>query len=78
MNLSAKYKQIHRHGEQTYGCQGGGKSREGIVWEFGISRCKLLYIEWINSKVLLYNTGNYIQYLVINHNRKEYEKKEKE
>ena len=43
-------------------------------WEFGISRCKLLYIEWINNKVLLYSTGNYIQYLVINHNGKEYKK----
>ena len=26
---------------------GGGKG-----WEFGISRCKLLYIEWINNKAL--------------------------
>ena len=31
-------------------------------WEFGISRCKLVYIEWINSKVILY-----IQYPAINH-----------
>ena len=43
-------------------------------WEFGISRCKLLYIEWINNKVLLYSMGNYSQYPVINHNGKEYEK----
>ena len=43
-------------------------------WEFGISRCKLLYIEWINNKILLYSTGSYIQYPVINHNGKEYEK----
>ena len=41
-------------------------------WEFGISRCKLLYIGWINNKVLLYSTGNYIQYPVINHMGKEY------
>lgn len=34
-------------------------------WEFGISTCKLLYIEWVNSKVLLYGTGNYIQYSMI-------------
>ena len=39
----------------------------GIEWEFGVSRCKLLYIEWINNKVLLYSTGNYVQYPVINH-----------
>ena len=43
-------------------------------WEFGISRCKLLYIEWMDNKVLLYSKGNYIQYPVINHNGKEYEK----
>ena len=43
-------------------------------WEFGISRGKLLYREWINNKVLLYSTGNYSQYPVIKHNGKEYEK----
>ena len=42
-----------------------------MEWEFGISRCKLVYIEWINSKVRLYSTENYIQYLVINHNEKD-------
>ena len=41
--------------------QGGG----GKDWECGISRCKLLYIGWINNKVLLYSTGDYIQYPVI-------------
>ena len=44
----------------------------GKDWEFGISRHKPLQIGWINNKVLLYSTGNYIQYLVINHNGKEY------
>ena len=43
-------------------------------WESGVSRCKLLYRKWINDKVLPYSTGDYIQYLVINHNGKEYEK----
>ena len=38
------------------------------VW---ISRCKLLYTEWINNQVLLYGTGNHTQYPVINHNRKQ-------
>ena len=52
----------------------GGVAWGGMDWEFGISRCKLLYIEWINNKVLLYSTGNYTQYPVINHNGKEYEK----
>ena len=38
--------------------------------EFGISRYTLLY-EKIN-KLLLYSTGNYIQYLVISYNGKTY------
>ena len=51
--------------------KGGGG---GMEWEFGISRCKLLYVGWINNKVLLHIAGNYIQYPVINDNGKEYEK----
>ena len=35
-----------------------------MEWEVGVSTCKLLYIEWINDKVLVYNTGNYMQYPV--------------
>ena len=31
---------------------------------------KLLYTEWISNKALLPSTGNYIQYIVINHNGK--------
>ena len=46
----------------------------GMAWECGVSRCKLVHIGWINNKVLLYSTGNYIQSPVINHNEKEYEK----
>ena len=41
-------------------------------WEFGISRYTLVYIEWINNKVLQYSIGNYIHYPVINHNGKEH------
>ena len=37
-----------------------------------VSRCKLLHTEWVNHKILLYNTGNYIEYPVINQTRKEY------
>ena len=71
MNLSMRQKQNHRLGKQTYGYQGGGGW--GVMgWQFGISKCKLLYREWINNKVLLYSTGNYIQYPMINNNGKEY------
>ena len=41
-------------------------------WKFGIIRCKLLYREWINNKVLPYSTVNCIQYPLINHNGKEH------
>jgi len=47
---------------------GGGKDRA-----FGDSRCKV-YMEQIRNKILLYSTGKYIQYLVVNQNAKECEK----
>ena len=72
MNLSRKQKQNQGHREQTGG-QGGGDGG-GMEWEAEISRCKLLYTEWINNKVLLYSTGNYIQYHMINHNRNIFKK----
>ena len=56
--------------------KGKGRSGGEMDWEFGVSRCKLLQIECINNKILLCGTGNYIQYPVINHNGKEYLKKE--
>ena len=43
-----------------------------MEWEVGVSRCKLLCIEWVNNKALLYSAENYIQYPTINHNGKEY------
>ena len=43
-------------------------------WEYGNSRCKLLYIEWIKNKVLPFSTGNYVHYLMLNYNGKEQEK----
>ena len=72
MNISMKQKQIHK--ENRLVVTKGESGRGGKDWEFGISRCKLLYIGWINNKVLLYSTGNCIQYPVVNHNGKEYEK----
>ena len=44
--------------------EGEGSGMDG---EFGVSRCKLLHLEKINNKVLLYSTGNYIQSLGIDH-----------
>ena len=44
-----------------------------MEWEGGISRCKLSYTGWRNNKDLLYSTGSYTQYPVINQNGKEHE-----
>ena len=68
MNIAMKQNQIHRYREQTCVCQGGG--RGGKDYELGISRCRQLYIGGVTNKDLLHNTGNYIQYPVINHNGK--------
>ena len=57
------------HRKQTNGYQRekwGGKTLGGIT------RYALLYIQEINNKDLLYSTGNYIRYLVINYKEKEY------
>ena len=57
MSLSVKQKQTHR---LTMAAKRDVGERGGVDWEFGISRYKLLHIEWINNKVPLYSTGNYI------------------
>ena len=59
MNLFTKKKQTHEHEEQTCGCQ-WVRGGSGMNWESGVSRCKLLYLEWISNEMLLYSTGNYI------------------
>ena len=59
-NLSTKQKQTHRHREQSCGCQGEG-GRSGTDGEFGVGRCT--HFEWISNEILLYSTGNYIQFL---------------
>ena len=35
----------------------------GIDRDLGVSRCKLLHLEWISNEVLLYSTGNCVQTL---------------
>jgi len=51
MNISMKQTDIDNRFVTAKGGEGGKD------WEFGISRCKLLYIEWIKNRVLLYSTG---------------------
>ena len=59
MNLSTEKKQTHGLGEQSCGCQ-RGEEGSGMAWEFGVSKGKLLHLEWISNEILLYSTGNYI------------------
>ena len=51
------------------------KGGSGMDWELGVSRCKLFHLEWINNKVLLYSTGNYIQPLQRDHDGRKCKKK---
>ena len=58
--------------KQTCGCQGEGEA-DGL--EFQDQQMQTVtYRMDINNNVLLYTTGNYIQYLVINHMEKNVEK----
>ena len=60
MNLSTEKKQNHGLGEQIVVAKveaGGGMRR--MYWDLGVSRCKLLCLEWISNEIRLYSTGNF-------------------
>ena len=38
----------------------GQEGGSGMDWEFGVSRCKLLHMEWISNVILLYSTGSLV------------------
>ena len=74
-DLSTKQKecfflQMQRTDVVAKGESGGGR----MVQEFGVGRYKLLYVWWIDNKILLYSRGNYIQSPGTNYNGKEYKK----
>ena len=48
MKLSTEPKQTLSYRELSCGCQGGGGEGEMDI-AFGVGRCKLLHIEWINK-----------------------------
>ena len=52
MNLSTEQRRSLSRGEQTCGCPGDGGD-SGMDWEFGVSGCKLLHLEWISNETLL-------------------------
>ena len=56
MKISIKEKQTHI--DNTLVVAKGEEGGSRMAWEFGISRCKLLHLEWISNEVLLCSTGN--------------------
>ena len=52
--------------KETSCCLMGGCWEEKD-WEFGVSRCKLLYTGWIDEKFSLYSTGKHMQELKNRH-----------
>ena len=61
MNLSVKQKKTHGHRERLVVAKGRGVG-EGRLGSLGLAD--------VNNKVLLYSTGNAIQYPEITHNEK--------
>ena len=72
--LKNRNKLVENRLEATKGEVGKGKGWTGSL---GLVEANLLHLEWVNHKFLMYRTGNYIQYPVINHNGKK-DKKRKE
>ena len=69
MNLSAKHKWLTDMANRLVVAEGEGRG-SGIYLEFGVSKCKLLHLEWIKNKILLYSMGNYIPFPGIDHDGK--------
>ena len=67
-----KTETVHRHKEHARHCQGwaGWWQARQMNWELEVGKFKLLYLEWINNKILMHSTGNYTEYPVVNHNGK--------
>jgi len=78
-NISTKQVQTLRHKEQTCVCQGGGEVGEGWIGSLGLADANYSMYRMDKQQgptpCTRYCTRNNIQYPVINHNGKEYEKK---
>ena len=72
-NLRRKQIQTHNIENGLVVAKGERGCWRGMEWQFGVSRCKLLYKEWKNNRSYCIAWKLY-QYPVINHNGKEYEK----
>ena len=51
MNRSTEQKQTHRQENRLVVAKGEGEG-EGLNWESGVGRCKLVHLEWVSHEVL--------------------------
>ena len=56
MNLSTEKKTLVLENRLVLAKQAGS----GMDWELGVSRSKLLPLEWVSNEILLYSAGNSI------------------
>ena len=71
MNLSMKKKHTHRENRPVVAKWVERQGRDRLlVWDW---QMQTIIFRMDNNKLLLNNTGNYIQYPVINYRGKEYE-----
>ena len=59
MNLSIEKKLMDLEGSLAV-AKAGDRGGSGMDCKFGVSRCKLLHLEWLSNEILLYSSGNYI------------------
>ena len=64
MGMALKIKNNNNNRRQTIRRSENSGGGGGMDREFGVTRCKLLHLEWISSEILLYSSGNYIQSLL--------------
>ena len=58
MNLSTKENRLKNMKNRLSVAIGATRGRRGMGLEFGVGRCKLFHLQWVNNKALLYSTGN--------------------
>ena len=68
-NLSTEKKQTHRQ-KNRFAAARGERRKNGMDWEFGVSRYKLLHLDWIGNEAPLNSAGIYSQSLGVHHDGK--------
>ena len=76
INLSTRFCRLTDIENRLVVAKGAGGGGRGVDWEFGVSRCKLLYLERKSNEVLLSSMGKYnqISWVLVYHDGKEYKR----